>query len=271
MTFEVKKGNLKLEYKVKRLLISKIKTVKNSLLKSNITTPVFVIGSGRSGTDLVVNCLSNSWQVDVYNEDNPKVFSNWRIRSFDEVDSVLKKNGSKIAVFKPIVETLRAQEFLTSFPSAKILFIARNPYDTISSISRFFGDGVKKAVNYWLSSGFKNHPQAPESIKNEIKKLAYPDMTVEDSAAIYWLMYNNSYYFLGLDKEKKVMLIQYESLINEPVYETKRICKFLDIKWTRSMTKYISDPIRKPKPKIDDKIEKKCLETWSRFITISNN
>src|SRR5688500_17650022 len=45
-----------------------------------VSMSVFLIGCGRSGTNMVTRRLARSWQVDFYNEDHPAAFENYLLR-----------------------------------------------------------------------------------------------------------------------------------------------------------------------------------------------
>lgn len=83
------------------------------------------------------HCLSKAWDVELVNEDNPKAFDNWRLKSLDVVERTVHASNAGLVLFKPIVETLRANEFLAEFQSAAVVFVVRNPNDAINSMVRF--------------------------------------------------------------------------------------------------------------------------------------
>lgn len=226
--------------------------------------PVFILGSGRSGTDIVSHCLSQAMNVELINEDNPKTFDNWRLKSLDAVGHAVDLSRAKLVLFKPIVETLRAQEFLAEFQGASIVFVVRNPHDAINSMARFFGKSHVRAVKNWVESGFDRHPQAPGQLREFISRHCHADLSVEDASGLYWLLYNSAYLFLNLQSDTRVTIVQYENLVEKPEEVIRGVCEFLGIKWTPSMTDevYASSVGKNRKPNLSPAIEKLCVDVW---------
>ena len=108
------------------------KRVFQKLTASAASVPVFVVGSGRSGTDIATYALSRSLHTEVYNEYNDAAFVNWRLRPLEDVAGLIDKSPAKVVVFKPIVETLRGKELLDQFPQAKLLFAVRDYRDAVN-------------------------------------------------------------------------------------------------------------------------------------------
>lgn len=147
MTLHLQSKNIYL-YKLKRKIWFYSKKLYQCLQKNANPVPVFIIGSGRSGTDIAAHCLSRSLDVELINEDNPKAFDNWRLKDLNVVKDIIASSRARYVVLKPIVETLRAQSFLQ-------VFVTQNPYDVINSMIRFFEDKHIKAVKSWVEIDFR--------------------------------------------------------------------------------------------------------------------
>jgi hypothetical protein len=228
------------------------------------TRPVFILGSGRSGTDIVSHCLSKSWDVDLVNEDNPKAFDNWRLKSLDVVGQIVESSRARLVLFKPIVETLRAREFLDSFSSGLVIFVIRNPYDAINSMAHFFGEGH---VKNWVETDFDRQSNAPAELREFIASHCHVDLSVEDASGLYWLLYNSAYSFLDLQADARVTMVQYENLVRKPEETMPRVCDFLNIKWSQSMTDEVfrGSVGKNRKPELSPFIEKQCIDVWARL------
>ena len=136
--------------------------------------PIFILGCGRSGTDLVAEHLNRSFQIKLYNESDPAVFVNWRLIGLDVVESLTANSRSDVVLFKPIVETYRARELLDQFADGKVLFVFRHYNDVITSSVRFYGDKtIRRRAEKWRESGFSVFLRAlPEPVKGEMVELA---------------------------------------------------------------------------------------------------
>lgn len=264
MTLKVENKQSVILYRVKRRTRYYLKTLYQFINPGRVTQPVFLIGSGRSGTDIVAHCLSKVWDVELVNEDNPKAFENWRLIGVDVVGRVLRESRARFVLFKPIVETLRARELMECFPGSMVIFATRNPYDAINSMARFFGEKHVKTVKSWVATDFASQSQAPEELRRFISDHCHEHLSVEDASGLYWLLYNDSFRFLGLEGKENVMLVSYEELVNSPVPATRRITEFLGITWSKAMTRdiYNKSVGKNKKPNLDPEIEARCFQTW---------
>ncbi|GGC72874.1 sulfotransferase family protein [Marinobacter halophilus] len=268
MTLNVENKQNVLIFRAKRRGRHYLKLLRQRLTPSRETRPVFILGSGRSGTDIVSHCLSKAWDVELINEDNPTAFENWRLKSLDVVASAVDASKASLVLFKPIVETLRANEFLAEFQSATVVYVVRNPDDAINSMARFFGEAQVRAVKSWVETDFDRQPLAPPEIREFIASHCHADLSVADAAGLYWLLYNSAYLFLGLQSNARVTMIRYEDLVQKPEETMREICDFLGIKWSPSMTDevYAGSVGKNRKPDLSPAIETECLDVWGRLI-----
>lgn len=271
MTLHIQRRNIYL-YKLQRKLWFFRKKLYQRFQKNGDPVPVFIIGSGRSGTDIAAYCLSRSWDVELINEDNPKAFDNWRLKDLNVVRDVVASSRARYVVLKPIVETLRAQSFLQEFESSRLIFVTRNPYDAINSQVRFFGDKQVKAVKNWVKTDFRKQPQTPAYLREFIASQCHEDLTKEDAAGLYWILYNDGYRFLHLQDEDRVLLVSYENLVQNPAKTTQEIATFLDLEWTRSMAEdvYSGSVGKNKKPDLSPSIDRECQKVWD-FIKGSHD
>lgn len=267
MTLHVQTNGSAYLYRVKRRVRYLLKKVYHRFHCSDQSRPVFLLGSGRSGTDIVAHCLSKDWNVELINEDNPKAFENWRLKGLDVVEQAVDSSGARLVLFKPIVETLRAHEFLAEFRSAVVVFVVRNPYDAINSMARFFGESQVRAVKSWVETDFDRQPHAPAELREIIASHCHADLSVEDAAGLYWLLYNSAYFFLDLQSNSRVTMIRYENLVQKPKETMQQICDFLGLKWSPSMTDevYAGSVGKNRKPDLSPAIEKQCIDAWDRL------
>jgi hypothetical protein len=267
MTLNVKNKENDLLYRAKRRARYYVKVLYQLVTRFRETRPMFIVGSGRSGTDIVSHCLSKSWDVELVNEDNPKAFDNWRLKSLDVVGQVVESSRARLVLFKPIVETLRAREFLDSFPRGSVIFVIRNPYDAINSMVRFFGEGHVKAVKSWVETDFDRQPHVPAELREFIGSHCHVDLSVEDASGLYWLLYNSAYSFLDLQSNSRVTMVRYENLVQKPEVTMREVCDFLDTKWSHSMTDevYAGSVGKNRKPELSPAIEKQCIDVWARL------
>ncbi|GAG76799.1 unnamed protein product [marine sediment metagenome] len=212
---------------------------------------VFLVGCGRSGTNMVTRRLARSWQVDLYNEDNQEAFNNWRLREVSVIDDLIENGYAHIKLFKPIVETHLSAMFLSRYTTGKILFVYRHFNDVInSSINHFGEERWYSRVKAWVDDDFTEFLPAlvPEKTKQFIYSLWDPSLIPVSVLGIYWIFYNRLYFDLGLHEHDRVMLLNYENLVLEPEKSFQNICNFLSLKYYSHMVDDIfSSSIKKRK------------------------
>lgn len=244
---------------------------------SRFSTPVFLVGNGRSGTSMLVFHLTRSWHIDLFNEDNPAAFENWFLRDFETIDALVAASYAPIVLLKPIKDTYRIHRLQARFPNCKVLFSCRHFDDVInSSLKRFYIDFGRKVgkkvdeivppVDRWMSDDFAEYAEAvpPEKTKRFIRSLWREDLSLESKIALHWLFVNSLYFELGLVENTAVHLVKYESLVSQPDLEFKAICHFLDIPFEQKMITdvFASSINKKSAPNLDPMVAEACAALW---------
>jgi len=230
---------------------------------SGRTTPVFLIGCGRSGTSMVVSHLARSWRTELYNEDNPAAFDKWRIRDLQVIQGLVERSFAELVLFKPILHTYQIRSFLTRFPDSKAIFAFRHYDDVInSSIKRF---GLSNRINHvrvWIEEDFGEFADSPPpaATKDFIRANWDPSMNPETGAALYWLFQNRLFFDLGLHEDQAVKLVHYESIVRGPTEKFRVLCQFLGLTYEPKISEgiYHSSVKRDPPPEIDPGIRAAC-------------
>lgn len=255
---------------IKQAWLLSLKYIWHCLLrvtKPNQSRAVFLVGSGRSGTDILAHCLDQSLNVKLINEDNPLAFENWRLKALDDVKQVVSTAGAPVVVFKPIVETMRINELLETFPCSRAIFIIRDYSDSINSLVKFFGNSHVNAVNSWIESDFAKLPLVPNELKDRAKRIWSDNSSIENACGIYWLVYNSSYLFLNLRANERICLVAYESLVSESEVKLRELSDFLGLQYKKAMGAdiYSTSVKRKPVSNLHPDLRRYCEETWDRL------
>jgi len=234
------------------------------------TRPVFLVGCGRSGTSMLVKQLNRSWQVELYHEDNPAAFKQYRLREFSVLDALVERSKAPAVVFKPILSTTQTPQLLARFPDIRIVFPYRHYNDVVNSSLKKFG--VENRINHvrsWMADDFGEFAVAPppEATKALVRRLWRPDLNPESGAALYWLFYNQLFYDMGLDKNERAFLIEYETLVNEPRAQFIALTHFLGLKFEERMITgiFASSVGRDNAPAIDPTIQAECEALYQRL------
>lgn len=241
---------------------------------SGHSTPVFMLGCGRSGTTMLLRHLGRSWQVDIFNENHPAAFSQWRIRSLERIGTLVTESRAPVVVFKPILNTCQGRTFLEKFPDARILFIFRHYNDVInSSMKRFGVENRLRHVRDWVERDFDEFQvPPPEETKRLIRELWSSDTDHATGGALYWLFYNRLYFDLRLNEEERVLLLCYETMVGDPEAAFRRICQHCQLKYQELLAKGVHEKSvgRAEPPEIAPRIRQACDELWDLLCNEAN-
>jgi hypothetical protein len=163
------------------------------------SSPVFLVGCGRSGTNMVSRNLAKSPEIELFNEDNPAAFTKYRLHDERTIQRLIDRSNTPVVLFKPILDTHMSARWLELFPNTKILFLFRHFYDVVNSSLRWFGpERWTKSVRGWIKSDFEELPPPlpPESTRASVRALWRPDLDPASSSALRWLFFNQLYYDL---------------------------------------------------------------------------
>lgn len=235
------------------------------------TTPVFLMGCGRSGTTMLLFHLGRYWQVEPYNENNPAVFEKWRLRDLAVIKELIAQSYAPIVLIKPILNTYQTRVLLSMFPDAKVLFVFRHYDDVINSFRKKFGTRQLENVADWINNDFAEFSATPppSETKHAITSRWKPSLSPESGVALYWLFQNRLYFDLQLDRDERVYLVQYKTLVSKPEQEFKEICNFLELPFEPRIIDgiFATSIKRDAPPQIEPDIRAACEEIWQRLCS----
>jgi hypothetical protein len=261
----------KLNNRIKAFGITYLKPIHQRVDNPTRTTkPIFLVGCGRSGTNMLVFRLEKSWQIELFNENHPAAFQNFRIRDLATIEEVIDRSYAGLALFKPILSTPQTPILLTYFPTSQAIFVFRHYNDVInSSIKRFGLLNRLDHVNAWVNDDFAEFGayQPPEKTKEIICSLWAPTLSPETGAALYWIFYNQLFIDMQLNQNGRVLLVRYESIVNNPKSEFEKICSFLNLRFEKDYgAGLFSTSVKKnAPPDIEEKVREVCDNLWFRL------
>jgi hypothetical protein len=257
---------------------------------SGLTRPAFLIGNVRSGTSMIVFHIAKSWQVKLYNEDNPEAFDLWRLRNFRVIDNLLAKSHARVTLFKPILDTYRANVLLDNYPESRLIFAFRHYNDVINSSKKRFYDpddgrftpspkvpdhDPRDPVTVWVSNDFADYADAPLNSETiaEVKNLWRPNLGQDSLIALRWLLTNRLYFDLNLFEDDRVLLVNYETTVTEPDREFRRIFRHLELDYQPHVIDGIfsSSVGRSSPPALDENIRVASDGLFDRLVQQAQN
>lgn len=261
-----------------------MKTKKSVELPTKQLNAVFLIGCHRSGTTVTVNKLGDNSQVVKFNENNDKAFKNYRLKDRSTIEKILINecaDHKKWALFKSLADTFRGKQLLETYEGSKIIFLFRKYDDVINSMFKFFkndfiGDNIrlfKRVISgeFGFYKIYKNGT-VNQNARRMILELFHPKLNKESIAALYWLHQNILYFDMKFLNEERVHLCCYESIMNKPVDEMKKLSRFLDVKFEekRMIANLHRDSInKKSNLELDPYIERECVKCYNSLLNLS--
>lgn len=254
-----------------------------------VEKPVFILGTGRSGTTILGIVLSMHPEVGFLNEpkalwhalrDDEDLIGSYSRRParyrFDTADAerLVIHNAHKLfgaylraTMTKRVVDKypeliFRVPFVKAIFPDAKFLFLARNGWDTCHSIGHWserLGQGEAGEIHDWWGANRRKWNLLVEQLVPE-----HPDLSAyagemeswtnqRDMAAVEWIITMREGLRLLRDFPHNVMRVNYETLCKNPRQEMKGIVSFLGLRENDETFLCYAEQTLKPTP------EKKCF------------
>jgi len=234
-------------------------------------TPVFVVGCHRSGTSMMVRAITKSPMTRVYDENQYPACSNYRLRSGEVIEALIRKSHAPVVVFKPICDAHLTDRLLQRHENSVALWLFRRYQDVVNSAVRKWQGHQKDILRWirdgeWSQLGWRGERLSPQLIEL-VSSLYRDDMTNEEAASIQWYLRNTFLFDLGLAIDHRVMLVKYEDLVGNPQENFKRAFDFIGCPFN---PQYVDDVFassiqKRPSPVIDPRIQDLCEEMIKRL------
>lgn len=270
-----------------------------------VRKPVFIIGTGRSGTTILGKILSMHKDVGYLNE--PKAmwhyiypyedvignytrhFASYRldervvntemVRTAHRLyGAYLAFSGSSRVVDKYPELIFRASFVKAIFPDAQFLFLIRRGWDTIQSIEGWSERySVKKndEIHDWWGLNRRKWNLLIEQIVSEHQDLLAHKETIQslishtDMAAIEWIVTMREGIKVMERYQNDTFMVKYEDICNKPQEYLKKIISFLEIEEDNKFIQYGVNVLKPKKPKssciLNPVIEKPFLDTMKQM------
>lgn len=192
--------------------------------------PVFIVGSQRSGTGMLGQCLGQSPEFVNLGESDPRAFLGYTLRDDDVIGRMIDRCRFRHLVFKPLKDSHRISGLLSLREHGRAVWAYRNPMDRINSAIRQFGSHPVQAFKDFTSG--KTTPWqlqgASEKVQRTIQRFDFCDMSDADGAALMWWVRNSLYVDLGLQGDQRMRLWSYDAFVSDPEAGLRRLLRFLD-------------------------------------------
>lgn len=244
---------------------------------------IWILGCQRSGTTMLLNIMARSRLCRVYHESDQAAYDDWRLRSPDVIQRLVKRSLRPFVAMKALNELQHAKTLLALHGNARGIWIVRDHRDTSESAVRQWGDAQKK-IALWVAKEFRRDLREAENDDNKyyrmyaeemientydvVKRFAHPEMSSEEGAALLWYMRNKIYFDLGLHRDSRILLCKYEDLVRNPDSQVGNIFAFIgcpfSVEYTRGI--FSSSVGKKVEPRsVSSELDAVCRELMSRF------
>lgn len=196
------------------------KTVYQRLRPAGMTTPIFIVGCQRSGTNMLVRVLNKPGSTWLYNEGTNAAFDKYRLRPDETISHLFTHSRAQHMLFKPLCDSQWTDRLLGLHPKAQAIWIYRDYGDVALSAVRHWGSHQREmmlcvAEGNPAGAGWQAERIQPHT-SSLIQQTAHPDMSDLDGAVLKWLLRNQLFFDQQLDQHPRVLLLRYEDLVRRP-------------------------------------------------------
>ena len=229
----------------------------------------FVAGVQRSGTNMLMDVLERSFVTDVFHERDRRAFDRFQMRERAVIRSLVASSRASHFIIKSLCELQHLARLMEDFSPARTVWIVRDYNDVVNSMRVSFGNQAKQVRRIakdrdsdgWQGQGMSDATHAL------VRARVHEDIDDSSAAALIWYFRNQLFFDQGFERDPRVLLVRYESLVTQPVVEFQRIFAFLDLPYRPwHSRKVVAHSIRKARrPEIEAPIRELCEDMTARF------
>ena len=249
-------------------------------------TPVFVVGTQRSGTKMTLKTLDRSPEVWAHDH-RPHDLSHFgrhdpayhvnengrmaRLADRSTLEKLISTTAANVIAFHSIAESQNSVELLADFKGSRIIWVYRRYTDVANSALVRWGDHQKDLVRRVNERQFDQltwrGEKLSESVLTSVGDLYDPEMSAFDGACLFWYMRNQFFFELDLDSNPSVFLLQYEDFVQNPNARFKTLFGWLGLSFEPALVDHIfSSSIGKKKtPEFEDTTRALCEPLHERL------
>lgn len=233
---------------------------------------LFLFACQRSGTTVTLRIFERDARAGVFGEvsalSSQDSVDRLRLDPLPEVRRILDSTRCGFVVVKPLVESQRAHELLSFFPTSYGLWMVRHYRDVATSnLARFGVDNGVANLRPLVAGDPANwrSEAVPDDLRDLVRGFFSESMNPLDAAALFWYVRNEL--LRRQDLGERVLLCKYEDFVTHPRDGLRRIYAHIgeDYPGDRVLTEVAASSIGKGRRgEIDPRIESLCedlLET----------
>lgn len=264
------RGARKLKYRsllLRKQMEQSLANLRNGQLSKQV---VFVAGVQRSGTNMMMDVLERSFETEVYHERDPRAFDQYQMRPREVIHGLVKAAKAPQVIFKALCELQELRQLLDEFMPAKAVWIVRRFEDVVNSHialwNRMPKDLAEIVKDRNGAAGWRGRGMS-DATHDLVRRFYHPDISNESACALFWCFRNGLFFEHGFDRDQRVLLVCYESLVTSPTEQFSRLFNFLGIEYTTYVSsKVFASSVRKSSsPVIEPPIRELCEALTAKF------
>jgi len=221
---------------------------------------------------MVMWTIERSPNVWVYHEHlwSP-AFRNYRLRSTETIDRLIRRSPAPIVAFKSICDTHLTDRYLARHTGSRAIWIYRSYKDVANSAVRNLGEHQKNVLRCIVQGdtdrlGWRGE-RLPGDYLDLVQEVFREDMPPHEACALFWYARNRFYFDLGLESDERVLLVRYEDLVGGSETPFERLFDFIGAAFEREVLDHIfSSAVGKsPFPAIHPRVETLCEQLSARL------
>jgi len=248
-------------------------------VEAGLSTPVFLVGVQRSGTNMVVRGLERSPEFAVHNENDRRVFHRYELKGIDTVRRVVGQSRARFTLFKPLCDSHRTDELLdhlgTTMPPRAIWAYRGMEGRVRSSLSKFRDHNLTvmadiaagRFLERWQAQGIR-----PETMEL-IRSFDWEQMTPASASALFWYVRNRVLFDLDLPDRPDVVVVSYRRLVKDPRHAIEPVLNLLGLRFDAGLIAHIdrrdAAAVARIPLEIDPRIRAVCAALEERLDAVA--
>jgi hypothetical protein len=161
-------------------------------------------------------------------------FSAYHLRADSIIKRLIRHTPAPLVSFGSILDSQVTDELLSRFDNSKAIWVYRRYEDVANSCARMqWGPSLKDLVRWAARGEFERLGARGKRISDDTVRLlgglVHEDLSNEAAACLYWYMRNQLYFDLDLHVDPRVLIVQYEDTVQNPVPAFRRVFRFLGL------------------------------------------
>lgn len=153
-----------------------------------------------------------------------------RLNPLEDVERVIAATPEAVRIVKPLVESQRATELLARFPGSCGYWLYRDVREVAASMLQKWGPPAG-APHLWQVIDESDPANwraqnVPAAVRAKLRELYRPDMAAADAAALFWWARNELFFAQGLDRDPRVVLLDFVRMCTVPDYVDRALDHF---------------------------------------------